>query len=558
MWSTFDAAREKLFPTTRHDRNRASRTKRRPRLEALEERQLLSGSVPLSFQFGPPSLQAAPGYTAVSTALYNSSTGYGWASNTGLFTELNYGESSLYPLTSDSVGGHDATFEVAVPNGTYTVTPTLGMLRWGLDPTNVYIDGQQVASRLTAVPYQPISPNYVATVTNGQLDVRFVGVLSSTSNFYLDDLTITQSLAANIGGPYQGFAQQPVHFASSATAPDATDQANLAYSWNFGDGTTASGSSPSHTFAQDGYYTVTLSVTDPEGSLTKATTVVDIYPSVTAANEPTVNAGQSVNFTGTAVGSSALSYLWNFGDGGTATGTLTPTHVYSNPGTYTATLTAIDPDGLSSSATVVMSVADVAPTVTVSVPSSGTAGAAVSFAAVGADISPVVQAAGFTYNWSFGDGTTGTGADPSHAYSAAGTYDVSVNATDTHGKTSMQATGLILIAAATSTININAAWLQQQGGAPLLPDSGRRHLCVADERRCARYGIHRPEQEHHPEPQRLHGHLREHPANHRPQRRLRARVEPDRYSRLECFSSPHRNPGSCHHGHVGKLDVAAQ
>ncbi|HEY7892580.1 MAG TPA: PKD domain-containing protein, partial [Solirubrobacteraceae bacterium] len=38
-----------------------------------------------------------------------------------------------------------------------------------------------------------------------------------------------------------------------------------------------------------------------------------------------------------------------------------------------------------------------------------------------------------SYSWDFGDGQSGTGATPSHSYAAAGTYTVSVTATDTLG-----------------------------------------------------------------------------------------------------------------------------
>ena len=36
---------------------------------------------------------------------------------------------------------------------------------------------------------------------------------------------------------------------------------------------------------------------------------------------------------------------WDFGDGNTATGTLIPTHTYSNDGVYIVTLTVTDDDG---------------------------------------------------------------------------------------------------------------------------------------------------------------------------------------------------------------------
>ena len=78
-------------------------------------------------------------------------------------------------------------------------------------------------------------------------------------------------------------------------------------------------------------------------------------------------------------------------------------------------------------------VKDVAPTVSLSDPSA-TVGVPVTFSATATDISPAVQAAGFTYNWNFGDGTIGTGASPNHTYSAVGNYIVSVTATDEYGR----------------------------------------------------------------------------------------------------------------------------
>lgn len=52
-----------------------------------------------------------------------------------------------------------------------------------------------------------------------------------------------------------------VRFTSSARG-----DAPISYSWNFGDGNTASQASPSHTFAQPGTYTVTLNVSNAAGN----------------------------------------------------------------------------------------------------------------------------------------------------------------------------------------------------------------------------------------------------------------------------------------------------
>ena len=62
-------------------------------------------------------------------------------------------------------------------------------------------------------------------------------------------------------------------------------------------------------------------------------------------------------------------------------------------------------------------------------------------------MSPVVQAAGFTYAWTFGDGSSGTGATPSHTYATSGTYTVTVTAKDEYGK----------MGAASETITIYSA-----------------------------------------------------------------------------------------------------
>ena len=166
---------------------------------------------------------------------------------------------------------------------------------------------------------------------------------------------------------------------------------------------------------------------------------------VSAGSNFTTNAGTTVTFAGSVSGGIApYTYGWTFGDGTTSSGSPTPTHVYANPGTYTAALTAADAVGDNGASSVVVTVNDVPPTVSVNVPSSGTPGTAVSFAATATDVSPADQAAGFTYTWNFGDGGTATGAGPSHTFAAAGTYTVTVTATDEYGETGT-ASGTIVI-----------------------------------------------------------------------------------------------------------------
>jgi PKD repeat protein len=264
-------------------------------------------------------------------------------------------------------------------------------------------------------------------------------IVKSTNGKTASDSTVVTVTdlppTVTMGGPYSGLAATPVSFSASATSPSPVDQAaGFTYLWNFGDGSTSYGASPSHAYALDGIYTVTVTATDVDGAQAQATSVARVYPSVNAGLDPTVNEGETVNFVGTAVGSSSLTYHWDFGDGGTADGTLTPSHVYNEWGAYTATLTVTDTVfGFSSSSAIPMIVTDVAPTVSIGGPSAATVQAPVSFSASATSPSPVDQAAGFTYLWNFGDGTTGSGASPSHTYAVDGIDTVTVTATDVDG-----------------------------------------------------------------------------------------------------------------------------
>jgi PKD repeat protein len=97
-------------------------------------------------------------------------------------------------------------------------------------------------------------------------------------------------------------------------------------------------------------------------------------------------------------------------------------------------------------------VSPTAPTANAGGPYTGTEGTAVSFNGSG---STDPQGQTLSYAWSFGDGTTGTGARPSHTYNIAGTFTVTLTVTDT-SNLSGQATATAAISVVMGTYSGNA------------------------------------------------------------------------------------------------------
>lgn len=105
-------------------------------------------------------------------------------------------------------------------------------------------------------------------------------------------------------------------------------------------------------------------------------------------------------------------------------------------GTYTVRLEVLDANGATSNLTKTVAVA--LPPVVVALTTDHTTGQAPLVVAVTSTVTS--GTAPSTYEWDFGDGTTSTEANPSHTYTQAGTYSVTLTVTDVNGKSSVQST----------------------------------------------------------------------------------------------------------------------
>jgi PKD repeat protein len=252
----------------------------------------------------------------------------------------------------------------------------------------------------------------------------------------------------------------------TANGSDA-DGDPLTYAWDFGDGDTATGAVATHTYPAAGSYTATVTVSDNQGGSGNTTVPVTVVastnhaPTVTAGRTPTgtITSGTAVAFT--AAGSDSdgdtLTYSWDFGDGSSNSTSQNPTHTYSATGTFAAKVTVSDGKGGNNSDT--LSVTVVAPnqspmvSITRNPTGNVTTGTSVAFTATASD----PDGDPLTYTWDFGDSGTSTQQNPSHPYSAAGTYSAKVTVSDGHGGTATSNTLSITVTAANQNPTVSAS-----------------------------------------------------------------------------------------------------
>jgi len=147
----------------------------------------------------------------------------------------------------------------------------------------------------------------------------------------------------------------------------------------------------------------------------------------------------ALNFLNASTGT-ITSYAWTFGDGTTSTAA-NPSKVYSAAGTYTVSLTVTGPGGSNTQTrTNYITVTALPPPVAqfTGTPTSGLGPLTVSF-------TNTSTGSITSYDWTFGDGTTSTAANPVKVYSAAGTYTVSLTVTGPGGNNTQTRTNYVTV-----------------------------------------------------------------------------------------------------------------
>jgi gliding motility-associated-like protein len=281
-----------------------------------------------------------------------------------------------------------------------------------------------------------------STATNPSHTYNSLGVfnvtLISTSPYGCSDTTVYsnymytyQPLAAITATPLAGCVPLNTTFQPNVQTVSPV----VSYNWDYGDGFSGTGTSPSHTYTAQGIYTVTLTGTTQDGCNFSATTTVDARDRPTTAfyaTPTTTCVNTSIAFY--TIGTGATSYNWFYGNG-TSSGPTTATSIvtsYGAPGGYSPFL--VTSNGACKDTLLINNY--------ISITGPSAFFTPVFFCANRLMITFSNQSTGATtYHWDFGDGGTSTAFSPTHTFPAYGTYTVVL--TDSAGNCQNVATKII-------------------------------------------------------------------------------------------------------------------
>jgi gliding motility-associated-like protein len=416
------------------------------------------------------------------------------------FTQTSFGDQLTYAWDfgngnlANTAGPHTQTYNTA---GTYTVSLTVtGFCGTSTQTATVTVNPMPTASITPSVTSgcEDLIVNFTNGSTAGGTYAWNFGATSSpaTSTAFTpppvtfstpgtQTVTLTVTVLGCVATTSVTITVLPRPVSSFTTVPASgctplavtynnttTATAGNSYTWTFGNGNTSSSQNPGgQTYianANDSTYTIELLVTNSSGCSDSMTQTVTVHPLPVASftmSADTVCALDNIFFTNASTGIN--TYAWTFGDAGTSA-TTNPVHAYANPGNYLVTLIATTNFGCRDTIT--------APVMVDSIP-------AVAFSA---SVECVGDSTSFTntstgsvasWSWNFGDATSGTQQSPSHLYTTAGNYTVTLTAMNFAGcSSSITHTATVNIvpvaafASSTACVGQSTAFTDQTTGSP--------------------------------------------------------------------------------------------
>jgi gliding motility-associated-like protein len=217
---------------------------------------------------------------------------------------------------------------------------------------------------------------------------------------------------------FNSCSHDSIYFTNTSIIDPATTVTSFIY--DFGDGKTSNLSDPAHMYAKGGLYKVTLKITTADGCMGTALVNTQVNDSPTALAEIkdicSIDSAKFINKSIIAAGK-ITKYHWDFGDGsGIDSAHWNPSHLYA-PGTFEVMLVVVSPQGCTDT---LRKNIEVSPS---AIANFTTKDVCLGQPTIFTDMSTgPVQ----TYTWVFDDGNTSSVASPSHTYTAAKTYNVTL------------------------------------------------------------------------------------------------------------------------------------
>jgi gliding motility-associated-like protein len=248
---------------------------------------------------------------------------------------------------------------------------------------------------------------------------------------FTDTITVRANPVTNFDPPAGVCLPGSTLFNNTTIIPDGTIS-NVTYLWNFGDNSTSTTASPSHTYPNaappPGGYNVVLTATSQYGCVgTKSISLSAVYTKpvaqFTAPAVACLNDSIQVTDGSSGVNQTITQWQWNFGDGNTST-LKDPRQAYSTAGNYSVTLTVTSDKGCVSDVSTASNVkVNPLPVAAFTMPSGCLSSGSVTFT----DNSSITPNDGtqhpFTYQWTIGT-TPYSVQNPQHTFTAPGNYNI--------------------------------------------------------------------------------------------------------------------------------------
>ena len=200
----------------------------------------------------------------------------------------------------------------------------------------------------------------------------------------------------------------------------------LAYTWDFGDGSTSNAPNLTYSYSQEGTYIINLYSMNSYGCMDSSSSSVTVFPVPTADFSYTKfdSCVLPSNYSFDNLSSGASSYLWTFGNLANSIQP-NPTFTFNNAGVYNIELLTTNSFGCTDNSVKVINVAPI-PVADFSLQSS-----------IGCEPFSAIFLNNSTnanfYNWNFGDGNSGSFFNGFHSYSSFGTYIANLVIEDLNG-----------------------------------------------------------------------------------------------------------------------------